>query len=165
MPGVKGRSGGHNRISDREKQINGEAHKNRYKGAENPPALLSGIVDHAEFGKLGAGGKRLFNILFPMLENRKVLSKTDSLSFYLLCDAYDMFENAKKRFLKNAFTVKEVKGKIVVVKRPEFRNEMEDARKILTSYLKDFGCDPDARSRIIAIGDGDEKEDEIESVT
>jgi len=166
MSGVKGKSGGHNRISDRERAINGESHKNRNKGTGNNPLAIPGVIEHAEFGKLGEAGQKFFNMLSPMLIANGTMSCTDSFAFYLLCDAYDYFETMKKLALEGGIvlTGKMKDGKPIIIKRSELMRDYQDARRQVISQLKDFGIDPESRNRIVKIASGEE-DDEIESIT
>lgn len=89
MPGVKGRSGGHNRKTLREKQILGVKKERR---CDNAPEYLPARVDKID--GLGEVGLVIWNRYEPMLHNNGTLSESDGMAFFMLCKKWELWYNA-----------------------------------------------------------------------
>lgn len=89
MAGIKGRSGGHNKKTLREKQLLG-VKKERIN--DNAPSYLPARVDKID--GLGEVGLTIWNRYEPMLHNNGTLSEVDGMAFYMLCKKWELWYNA-----------------------------------------------------------------------
>lgn len=139
MPGIKGRSGGHNRKTNREKQILG-AKKERI--SFNAPAHINAPM--LEFEGLGEHGKKLWQLYAAMLKGNGTLSATDSAALHQLCNAAEQWHKADEEVKKlgRNESLFDKSGKVIGT-RPSGLHKIE--RDLHTSYiqlLREFGLTP-----------------------
>ncbi len=145
MPGVKGKSGGHNRKPTRHKQLVGEKHKARTQTKE--PDRVEGNV--LPMASLDEYGQRIFDYYGPMLENNGTMSRADAFAFTMLCkkaaDWMSLVQNIDRRKL----TFMNNKGDEKIA--PLIKLEMQTYDQ-LTKMMREFGLTPVSRASVVKIG-------------
>lgn len=145
MPGTKGRSGGHNKKTLREKQILGAAKSRR---GDTAPDYLPARVDRIE--GLGEVGMVIWNRYEPMLHNNGTLSECDGMSFFALCrkweEWYEVDQEVKKK--GKYLPVKDKLGNVVGEQiAPWARLEVDYFSQLQVS-LRQFGLNPVDRGSV-----------------
>jgi len=146
MPGVKGRSGGHNKKTLREKQILGVQHKSRLN--DDAPDYLPARVDKID--GLGAVGAAIFNRYEVMLHNNGTLSETDGMGFFALCKKWEMwYEKMLELERKGHYLqVKNKAGEVVDLRiAPWAKEEIEYFSQLMT-MMRAFGLTPVDRGNV-----------------
>ena len=145
MSGIKGRSGGSNKTTLRDKQIKGERAE---RICRNPPARIGERIPEIE--GLGEIGKKIFAHFEPMLYNNGTIDTTDAISFHLLCKRYQDWYAVTKQC--------EEKGRLIPVKNKD--GDVIDIKiapwaKLETIYFdqlknmcREFGLTPVSRSGV-----------------
>ena len=161
MSGIKGRSGGSNKTTLRDKQIKGERAE---RICRNPPARIGERIPEIE--GLGEIGKKIFAHFEPMLHNNGTIDTTDAVSFHLLCRRYqDWYDQAKKcedegRF----FSVKNKDGDVIDIKIAAWAKLETIYLDQLKSLCREFGLTPVSRSGVERIAKN-EKTNPFEGIT
>lgn len=151
MPGVKGKSGGHNRKTSAEKERLG-IRKDRING--DAPDTVTG--DMVIFDDIGENGKKIREQFLPMLQNNGTLSVTDSVAYHKFCRvAEDWFKYDKMCMEKGRMMpVKNASGDVEsVIPSPWHKIEC-DLRAALDVCIRDLGLSPITRDSIKKISTG-----------
>jgi hypothetical protein len=151
MPGVKGRSGGHNRKLTNEKLKLGVHHRKRLNG-ESPDRISGEMI---VFEGLGENGAKLREQFLPMLINNGTLSITDSVALHKFCRvAEDWFKADKLCAEKGRFyATKDENGNLVQEQFVWHKIEC-DLRAALDICIRDLGLSPASRDSIKKISTG-----------
>lgn len=161
MSGVKGRSGGHNKTTLRDKQIKGER---KGRMTANPPVRIGERVSAIE--GLGEIGKKIFNHYEPMLHNNGTLDTTDAVSFHMLCKRYEDWYNAVQKCESEGRTsdVYNKDGTIIDIKISPWAKLETVYYDQLKAMCREFGLTPVSRSGVERIIRG-EKTNPFEGIT
>lgn len=161
MSGIKGRSGGHNKTTLRDKQIKGER---KSRMCQNPPALVGDRISEIE--GLGAIGKKIFSHFEPMLFNNGTIDTTDAISFHLLCKRYEDWYAVSRQCEEKGrlLPIKNKDGQVIDLKlAPWAKLEMVYFDQ-LKNMCREFGLTPVSRSSVERIVRG-EKTNPFDGVT
>jgi phage terminase small subunit len=154
MAGVKGKSGGHNRKSSREKQLLGQNRKERV--SRRAPDAIPGPM--MEFDGLGENGTKLRAFFLPMLQNNQTIGITDSLALHRFCQvAEEWFKAAEMcKTRGRMMPVKDKDGKVVSMKVAPWHKIERDLARGLAESIRDLGLSPLARDSVSKICEGKE---------
>lgn len=152
MAGKKGQSGGHNRKTDREKELIGVTHKERMN--QNAPDIIRKSIDFQGLGEKGLKFKEIFG---PMLLNTGFMSATDSVAFHLICDTFEQWIEIREELKQRGryIPIKDISGKTISVERSEWCKLEKEIKNDLWKYLADFGLNPMMRNKIVKFAQGE----------
>lgn len=154
MPGVKGRSGGHNRKTTAEKMKLGVQHRKRLN--KDAPDTVQGPLmtwdDH-----LGEHGKAIREYFLPMLVNNGTLGTTDSIALHRFCRvAEDWFKYDKMCLEKGRMVpVKDKQGVVIGTARATWSKLERELSDGLGVCLRELGLGPLHRDAIKKICHGE----------
>lgn len=145
MAGVKGRSGGHNKKTLREKQILGVKKERR---CDNAPEYLPARIDKID--GLGEIGLVIWNRYEPMLHNNGTLSESDGMSFFGLCRKWEQWYEQDQEVKKKGkyLPVKDKDGNVIGVTIAPWAKLEVDYFSQLQQCLKVFGLNPVDRGSV-----------------
>ena len=143
MAGTKGRSGGHNRVPTRTKQLRGTYRKDRANPLEpippeGNPKMPRGLSDVA---------KREWTELVKLLSGMHVLTKADKLALWGACVCYADAKEADKILQAEGLTVMSGPDGDIPKKHPAVAIKA-DSLRLLKGYLIEFGLTPASRARV-----------------
>jgi len=145
MSGTKGRSGGHNRKTLREKQLLG-VKKDRLN--DNAPDYLPARVDKIE--GLGNVGNIIWNRYEPMLHNNGTLSEADGMAFFGLCRKWEQWYEQDQELKKKGkyLPVKDKDGNVTGATVAPWAKLEVDYFNQLQQCLRMFGLTPVDRGSV-----------------
>ncbi len=151
MAGVKGRSGGHNKLTLNEMQVRGER-KSRLP--KNPPDQIGDRI--AKIEGLGEIGQKMFEYYEPMLYNNGTIDTTDAIAFHLLCKTYQDWYNAAQEIIEKGryYDVFDKDGVLVEKKIGPWVKDEQQLAKQLKDLCREFGLTPVSRSNVEKISRG-----------
>lgn len=163
MAGVKGqRSGGHNKKTREQLELEGTFDPSRHAGLENPMPVPGKPNKPAKLGKVG---RREWNRTLKLLESTRTLSQELAAALYAYCRLFEEQQNViaarddrRARMETIEESLKELKGDALVeaiscLTKLEQLNS-KDATQIrqyalgIRTYLVEFGFTPASRGRV-----------------
>ncbi len=145
MPGIKGRSGGHNKKTLRERQLLGVKKSRR---CDTAPDYLPARIDKIE--GLGEIGTTIWNRYEPMLHNNGTLSESDGMAFFGLCKKWEMWYTVNQEVdVKGKYLpVKDKEGNVIgAMVAPWAKLEVEYFSQLQVS-MRQFGLTPVDRGNV-----------------
>lgn len=151
MPGAKGRSGGHNKKTRREKELLGV---DKYRlGKENPPDIIRGPLD--KFEGLKESGEAVWVRYEEMLRLNGTLSKADAPAFHALTKKWEQWYETNKLLDKMGplIPIRDDEGKTTDYKANPLIHVEQEYYKQLVSSFREFGLTPLSRDNIQKIAE------------
>lgn len=102
---------------------------------------------------LTPGASKVWDFVCGLIDEMGILSRTDTISIQLLCEAYADYVEAQEAIKKNGgptYKTQTSRGKGVIVRNIPAVRQRNDADYRIRSWMTEFGMTPAARARVPA---------------
>lgn len=155
MPGVKGKSGGHNRKLTREKELLGAATRRLTPDAPDP---ITDVALAIEFGDLGPAGRSFYDSRLAALTNTGFMGTNETLGLYLMARTFEDWAEADAmiRKVKRWRVKRDAEGNVEEVKVSAFHRIENDLWERLLKIQREYGQTPLSREGVRRLARGDD---------
>lgn len=102
---------------------------------------------------LTPGASKVWDFVCGLIDEMGILSRTDTISIQLLCEAYADYVEAQEAIKENGgptYKTQTSRGKGVIVRNIPAVRQRNDADYRIRSWMSEFGMTPAARARVPA---------------
>lgn len=114
---------------------------------------------------LTKNASKVWDFVCGLIDELGILSRTDTISIQLLCEAYGDYTEAQEAIKKNGgptYKTQTSRGKGIIVRNIPAVRQRNDADYRIRSWMNEFGMTPASRSRVRADSGGRNNEDPAE---
>jgi len=156
MPGVKGKSGGHNRKTNREKELLGAA-KRRLE--QNAPAPLQDQSLVISMDGLGEAGRLYYEKVMAALKANGTMGDGEELGLHGMARLVEDWAKADERVRKSGRLMTYAGKNGTIVKVAPWHTVERQLWADLIEMQREYGLTPLSRDRVRKISKGDEIND------
>ena len=142
MSGIKGRSGGHNRLPTIVKEMNGTLKPSRVNS--NEPVIVALTEAPKAPSYLPEMAKRAWRRTAATLVGMAVLTEADLVGLEAYCTLYAHWRKAERQ-LKGSLTITGTSGVIMI---SPYQKISRECLKEMKAWMQEFGLTPSSRSSI-----------------